>query len=420
MTNYDDVDFFNALELVDDPYPYFEYLRSKGPVVYLPRHNVVAVTGYDEGVDVLRDHELFSSINSATGPLPPLPFTPQGDDISEQIQQCRGEMAFGSMLVTQDPPEHTRSRSLVTGLLTPKRLKENEAFIEGTLDRLIDRFIERGQFEAVSEYAHPLATLTIADLLGVPEEDHKKFLSLFGPLPGQIGGDVELENNPMAEVGLHFYNYIEDRRREPREDVLTQLAHVKYRDGELPDLVEIVSHAAVLFGAGQDTTVRLIAAMLKTLGEKPDIQQQVRDDRSLVPEFVEEVLRLDGPTKAHFRLAKRHAKVGDLEVKPGTTVMLLQSAMRRDPRKFDAPNEFRFDRNSGQSQLAFGKGIHICIGSPLARTEAKMGLQRILDRLANIRVDENKHGTESDRRYNYEPNYTQRALCDLHLTFDAI
>lgn len=420
MTNYDEVDFFNALELVEDPYPYFEHLRARGPVASLPKHNVVAVTGYDEGIAVLRDHETFSSINSATGPLPPLPFTPHGDDISAQIQQCRGEMAFGSMLVTQDPPEHTRSRSLLTGLLTPQRLKENEEFIHRTLDRLIDQFIDHGQFEVVREFAHPLATLTIADLLGVPEEDHKKFLPLFGPLPGQIGGDVELENNPMAEVGLHFYNYIEDRRREPRQDVLTELAHAKYRDGELPDLVEIVSHAAVLFGAGQDTTVRLITAMLKTLGEKPGIQQQVRDDRRLVSEFVEEVLRLDGPTKAHFRLAKRHAKVGKVEVKPGTTIMLLQSAMRRDPRKFDSPDEFRLDRNSGQSQLAFGKGIHTCLGAPLARSEARHAIGRILDRLADIRLDESTHGPEGARRYNYEANYTQRALCDLQVEFTRI
>jgi len=420
MTNYDEVDFFNALDLVDDPYPYFEHLYSKGPVVRLPQHNVVAVTGYDEGVDVLRNHEVFSSINSATGPLPPLPFTPEGEDISGQIDHCRGQMAFGSMLVTQDPPDHTRSRSLVTGLLTPKRLKENEAFIQRTVDRLIDQFIDRGRLEAVSEFSHPLATLTIADLLGVPEEDHRKFLSLFGPLPGQIGGDVELENNPMAEVGLHFYNYIEDRRREPRQDVMTQLAQARYRDGELPDIVQIVSHAAVLFGAGQDTTVRLIAATLKTLGENPALQQQVREDRSLIPEFVEEVLRLDGPTKAHFRLAKRHAKVGDLDVTPGTTVMLLQSAMRRDPRKFESPDEFRLDRKNMGTQLAFGKGIHICIGAPLARAEANLGLQRILDRLADIRIDEDRHGPEGSRHYNYEANYTQRALVDLYLEFTRV
>ncbi len=416
MQDFSEVDFFSALELVEDPYPYFEYLRAQGPVTRLPKHNVVAVTGYDEGVKVLLDHESFSSINSATGPLPPMPFTPEGDDITEQIERHRGETSFGSMLVAQDPPAHSRSRSLLVGLLTPKRLRENEIFIRGIIDRLIDKFVDNGRLEAISEFAHPLATLTIADLLGVPEEDHAKFLPLFGPLPGQIGGD-DLENNPMVEVGAHFYAYIDDRRREPKDDVMTQLAQAKYRDGELPDIIEVVTHAAVLFGAGQDTTVRLLAAMLRTLGEMPELQQQIRDNRELIPAFVEEVLRLDGPTKTHFRLAKRHARVGDVDVVPGTTVMLVQSAMRRDPRKFESPNEFRLDRNNLQTQLGFGKGIHTCIGAPLARTEAKLAMEHILDRIRDIRIDEKMHGPKEARHYEYEANYTQRALCNVHLEF---
>jgi cytochrome P450 len=414
MNEYSDLDYFSDLSLVNDPYPYFEQLRSMGPVVYLPKYNVVAVTGYEEGAGVLRDHETFSSINSATGPLPPLPFKPDSDDISGQIQKHRGEMSFGAMLVTQDPPDHTRSRSLLMGLLTPDRLKENEDFIRRAAERQISDFIDRGRFEVVGEFARPLATLTIADLLGVPEVDHQEFCSLFGPLPGQIGADV-LENNPMEKVAVHFYGYIEDRRREPRHDVMTRLAQAKYRDGELPDIAEIVGHAAVLFGAGQDTTVRLIAAMLRTLGENPELQQQVREDPSRIPGFVEEVLRLDGPTKAHFRLAKRQAKIGDVDVAPGTTVMLVQSAMSRDPRRFEAPNEFRFGRKNLQPQMAFGRGIHMCIGAPLARAEARLGLEQLFDRTADIRIDETKHGPPNARRYEYEPNYTQRALREVHL-----
>ncbi len=417
MTDLSQVDFFQALDLVEDPYPYFEYLREQGPVVYLPKHNVMAVTGYDEGVAVLRDHDTFSSINSATGPLPPLPFEPEGDDITEQIAKYRSEMSFGSMLVTQDPPEHTRSRSLLVGLLTPKRLKDTEAFIASSVEALIDQVIDRGQFEAVSEFAHPLATVTIADILGVPQEDHAKFLPLFGPLPGQIGGDEPLENNPMVEVGMHFFNYIQDRRENPREDMMTQLAQARYRDGELPDLVDIVSHAAVIFGAGQDTTVRLIAALMKTLAEKPELQAQVREDRSLIPAVVEEVLRLDGPTKTHFRLAKRHAKVGDLDVAPGTVIMLVQSAMRRDPRMFESPNEFRLDRPNLQTQLAFGKGIHTCIGAALARAEARIAAEHFLDRTSDLRINEARHGAVGNRHYEYEANYTQRALCKVHLEF---
>src|SRR5579859_5845693 len=135
MNNYSEVDYFNDLNLVDDPNPYFEYLRSIGPAVYLPKHNVVAVTGYEEGLDVWRQHDLYSSINSATGPLPPLPFKPQGDDIGAQIEQHRAQMAFGAMLVTQDPPAHKRSRGLLMGMLTPTRLRENEEFIRQLADR---------------------------------------------------------------------------------------------------------------------------------------------------------------------------------------------------------------------------------------------------------------------------------------------
>lgn len=212
-------------------------------------------------------------------------------------------------------------------------------------------------------------------------------------------------------------NYIQDRRENPRSDMMTQLAQAKYRDGELPDIADIVSHAAVLFGAGQDTTVRLVAALLKTLAENADLQAQVRADRSLIPAVVEEVLRLDGPTKTHFRLAKRHVKVGDLDVAPGTVIMLVQSAMRRDPRVFESPNEFRLDRNNLQTQLAFGKGIHTCIGAALARAEARLAVEHILDRVSDLRINEAKHGVASKRHYEYEPNYTQRALCEVHLEF---
>lgn len=386
-------------------------------MVRLPKHNVVSVTGYDEGVAVMRDHDTFSSINSATGPFPPLPFEPEGDDINQQLDQHRPTMAFGSMLVAQDPPEHTRSRSLLVGLLTPQRLKENEEFINRTIKRLIDGFIDRGQLEAISEFAYPLATYTIADLLGVPEEDHEKFLPLLGKLPGRIGGDEEVENNPMLQVSVYFYEYLSERRNNPRNDVLTKLAQATYTDGELPPIEVITTHAATMYGAGQDTTVRLIAAMMKTLGENPQLQQQLRADKNLYTPFIEEVLRLDGPVKSTYRLARKKARIGDVEVPAGTVVMLTLGAMSRDPRKFEAPNEFRLDRKNIQLQLGFGKGVHTCIGAPLARAEAKLALEHILVRLADIRINETRHGPAGKRHYDYEPNYTQRALQNVHIDF---
>lgn len=366
----------------------------------------------------MRDHDVFSSVNAATGPLPPLPFAPEGEDITLQIEQHRGEMAFGAMLVTQDPPIHKRSRSLLMGLLTPRRFRENEQFLWQLADRQIDEFIEHDRVEIVSEFALPFATLAIADLLGVPEEEHAKFRSLCsGPLPGQIGGDAPMENNPMARIAMHFFGYIQDRRANPRQDVLTELAHVEYPGGGLPPVEEVVSHAAVLFGAGQDTTVRLIAAMLRFLGEDGELQRNVRQARERIPEFIEEVLRLEGPVKAHFRLARKAAKIGEVDVAPGTTVMLLPGAMNRDPRHFEAPTEFRLDRKNVRDHVAFGRGIHACIGSPLARAEAKVALERIFDRISDIRINDAEHGPAGARRYDYEPNYTQRALREVHIEF---
>lgn len=417
MTDFSEVDFFNDLGLVNDPYPYFEYLRSQGPVVYLPKHNVMAVTGYDEGVEVLRDHKTYSSINSATGPLPPIPFKPEGDDITEQLQINRPQMAYGSMLVTQDPPAHTKIRGLIAPLLSPRRLGENEAYIHSTIETLIDRFIDAGQFDAIADFAYPLATLAIADLMGVPEEDRQKFLPLLGKLPGQIGGDDDVENNPMMQVGMYFYQYLAERRQAPRSDVLTLLAQAKYSDGELPDIQEVATHASTMYGAGQDTTVRLIAASLKTLGENPELQQRIREDRDLIPAFIEEVLRLDGPVKSTYRLAKKRTQLGGVEIAPGTVIMLVFGAMSRDPRKFEAPNEFRLDRNNMQTQIAFSKGVHTCIGAPLARTEARLSLEHIFNRIEDISIDESKHGSKENRHYDYEPNYTQRALRSVHLNF---
>lgn len=417
MSSFDTIDYFTDLGLIEDPHPFFRHLRAIGPVVELPTHNVLAVVGLDEGFAVLSNARDFSSITTASGPIPPLPFEPAGDDITGQIEAHRPTMPFAAMLVAQDPPEHTGTRRLLAGLLTPKRFRENESFLNGLAERKIDAFIDDGRLEVITGYAHPFATLAIADLLGMPEEAVAPALEGCGRMPGVIG-NPEMETNPLEQLAMVFYGMLSERRENPRGDIMSILAQATHADGSLPDLGEIVSLAAVLFGAGQDSTVRLIAATVKRLAEHQDIQEQVRANPALVPQFIEEVLRLDGSTKSFFRLAKRDTRVGEVEVAAGTQVMIALSAMNRDPRVFENPDTFQIDRPNVRRHLAFGGGIHACIGAPLARAEARLTIEKLLRRTRNIRLDDAVHGPADARHFDYQPNYTQRALSSLGIVFD--
>jgi len=415
MSNFDGVDYFTDLSLVNDPFPYYESLRTRGPAVALEGHPVVAVVGYNEALGVYRDEDHYSAVNAATGPFG-LPFKAEGsEDLTSQIETYRSSVPYGALLVTQDPPSHAKSRALVMGMITPRRLKENEDFMWKLADRQIDECLSRGKFNAVADYAQPYATLVIADLLGVPDADRAAFRSLLGPVPGQMVAAAEVGSNPLEQVGLYFYNYIDSRRNEPKKDVLTELAQAKYADGTVPSVIEVVMIAGFLFGAGQDTTVRLLAAALRYLAEDPELQQRVRQNRKCIPDFIEEVLRLEGPVKGDFRLARRPVKIGDLEVAPGTSVMLLNGAINRDPRRFEDPSALRVDRSNVREHMAFGRGIHACLGAPLARAEARVSLERIFDRTSDIRIDESQHGAAGARRFEYEPSYIMRGLKALHL-----
>ena len=307
-------------------------------------------------------------------------------------------------------------------LITPKRLKDNEAFMWRLADQQLDTFLADGRCEFIAAYSQPFAMLAVADLLGVPEEDHQKFRDGFG-LTGTVGevgaGEQGIPvENPLAWLDDWFAAYIEDRRREPRKDVLTDLALATYPDGSTPEVTSVVRTATFLFAAGQETTARLLASALKLLAEHPELQDELRADRDRIPDFLEEVLRIESPVKADFRLALRTTTLGGVDIPAGTPVMLLNGAANRDPGRFECPAEFHVDRANAQSHVAFGRGAHSCPGGPLARAEGRISLERILDRMRNIRLSEEHHGPPGDRRFRYEPTWVLRGLTKLHLEFD--
>jgi cytochrome P450 len=421
VAGFEEIDFFTDEALLEDPYPYFDYLRSQCPVVATPHHGVVAVSGWEEATEIYRDLATFSSCNSVIGPFAQFPVPLEGDDVSDVIDRYRDQLPMSEHMVTMDPPDHTRERALLMRLLSPMRLKQNESFMWRLADRQLDEFASRGSCEFINAYAQPFAMLVVADLLGVPEADHQRFREGFGLLgtAGELGvteqGEVEM--NALGWLDDWFASYIEDRRRSPRDDVLTELALAKYPDGSTPEVTSVVRTATFLFAAGQETTARLLATSLKYLAESPPLQDELRADAGRIPDFVEEALRIESPVKADFRLARRPTRVGDVDIAAGTPVMLLNGAANRDPRHFECPAEFRLDRPNAREHIAFGRGAHSCPGGPLARVEARVSLERILDRMRDIRLSEAHHGPPTARRFDYEPTWVLRGLSSLHLEF---
>jgi cytochrome P450 len=376
------------------------------------------ITGYDEALAIYNDPAKFSSCISVGGPFPGFPVPLEGDDISELIEQHRSELIMNDQLPTMDPPMHTAHRALLLRMITPKRLKDNETFMWRLADQQLDAILTGDRCEFNGEFATPFAMLVIADLLGVPESSHEEFRTalLSGTDIGSSSG-AAMDHSPLGYLYAKFAEYIEDRRRTPRGDVLTGVASATFPDGSIPAVSDAVAVAANLFAAGQETTVRLLSFAVKHIAEDPELQARLRADRSLLPAFIEETLRFESPVRGDFRLSKVPVTVGDVDLPAGTTVMLINAALNRDPRKFAEPDVFDIDRPNARSHVAFGRGVHSCPGAPLARAEALISLQLLLDRTTDIWIDEQKHGPVDNRRYQYLPTFVLRGLTKLHIGF---
>jgi cytochrome P450 len=286
-------------------------------------------------------------------------------------------------------------------------------------DRVLDGLLASGEGEFIKGFAGPFTLLVIADLLGVPDDRDDFVQNLHCNVGGGLGSTEgqSLAHSPLEFIYGRFAGYIEDRRREPRDDVLTGLATATFPDGTTPDLTDVARVATNVFSAGQETTVRLLGAALQVIGERADIQQQLRNDSSLIPNFIEEALRIESPVKGDFRLSRVPVTVGGVEIPAGTTVMVVNAAANHDPRRFEDPDTFDPARKNARQHIAFGRGIHTCPGAPLARAETRVAIERLLDRTADIKISESKHGPANNRRYHYVPTYILRGLTELHLEF---
>ena len=282
MTDFDSIDFFRGKELTADPYPYFDHLREQCPVLREPHHDVVMVTGYDEAVAIYGDTANFSSANSVTGPFPGFPVPLEGDDVSDLIEQYRDDLPFSDQLPTMDPPKHKEHRGLLMRLLTPSRLRENEEFMWSTGQSADRRLHRQRRMSSSSRTSSARSPCTSSPTCSECPRRTTSGSARNCRAPASIGrsrgglGSSDAQGTGSCPACVFSTTgsptYIEDRRKNPRKDVLTGLALATFPDGSLPEVIDVVRMAVNLFSAGQETTVRLIATAFQVLGEDPALQ----------------------------------------------------------------------------------------------------------------------------------------------------
>jgi cytochrome P450 len=366
----------------DDPFPLYEELRARGPLV--PSSLGLATTSHAVARDVLRSEGFGVGWDRSAAPGWVRWALAFGDDLD-----ASGVAEPPSMLVV-DPPDHTRFRRLVNRAFTPRATAQFESSIQRTADRLLDDLGRRtGEVDLVSTYAAQLPVLVIAELLGVPTDRREDFLRWGAAAAATLDPGLPFRRYVAAERGLRamhgfLHQHFARLRREPGEDLVSRLVGLPEDEA----LTERELHATVmlLLGAGFETTVNLLGNAVVLLDAHRDQWKTLVADPSGWPGAVEEVLRHDSPVQLTGRTATAAVSVAGREVRPGTRVTVLLGAANRDPDVFPDPARFDITRADAREHLAFSAGIHYCVGAGLARLEAVIGLRSLADRFPDLRV----------------------------------
>lgn len=367
------------------------------PARYDAERRAWVLTRYDDVVDVLRDSQRFSAVNS----IGIEPFARMHPEVRAVLE--RGLPRFPG-IIEMDPPDHTRYRRLVNEGFTPRRVAALEPRMRAIAEDLLDGLMDRTEADFVPAFGDPLPILVIGEILGVPpaDTDHVQHLSdsfrtLEAGTIGRLPFDVQIET---AQRFVAFQRYVEamidERRERPGDDLVSVLAGTELA-GERPlTTEELVSTVMHLLFAGQETTTRLIAGMLNLLLGERGLWERLVAEPGLAPNAVEEALRLDPPVTYHQRLAKQDVVLGGAQLERGDTVQLMFGAANRDPDVFADPDAFDLERPNASRHLGLGRGIHFCVGAPIGRLEAKVALEVLTARVPTLRLDPERPAERED------------------------
>jgi cytochrome P450 len=361
-----------AYEFHEDPYPIYRALREHAPIYKNAEFGFWALSRHADVVAGFKDHERLCNSGG----------------ISLEMGDLGSDLTLVLSFLGMDPPRHTRMRGLVSRGFTPRRVAELEPRIRQMATAYIDRFIERGHCDFVAEFAGRLPMDVVSEMFGVPESDRDELRAWADTV---LHRDEGVRGVPPEGVAAsmklleYFFKLVASRRKRPGEDLASALLQVEV-DGDRLDEKDIIAFCYLMIIAGNETTTKLLANALYWLEQNPAARAEVVANPALVPNWVEETLRYDNSTQLMARTATRDFELHGERIARGEKLLLLIGSANRDERVFAQPERFHIQRDTSES-LAFGKGIHFCLGAALARLEGRVSLEEVMRRLPDYRVE---------------------------------
>ncbi|GFG50248.1 cytochrome P450 [Mycolicibacterium agri] len=365
-------------DFFDGAYDTYRRLRTEAPIYYNKKWDFWALTRYDDVAPATKDHETFSSAKGAT---------------LDMVKAHDDAIPVPKVITSMDPPEHQKMRRLVSNVFTPRAIAALEDMVAEKIYERIEA-CNPERFDVVADFSALFPNEVITTMLGVPKEDRdqiRRWLDLLlERRPGEIAVPKEGYEASM-KTGLYYYDLVQRRRTQPRDDMISRLIETEIeRDGVVEKLtdVDITGFATMLGGAGAETVTKLVGNAIVAFADFPDQWRRLREDRSKIPAAVEELLRYEAPSQYQIRTATRDVTYYGTTIPQGAAVLLVTGSALRDERKFDDPDRLNIDRERKMGfNLAFGYGVHSCLGAALARMEARIALDALLDLIPEYGID---------------------------------
>ena len=376
-------------EILKAPWVMNRRLREEAPVFQDPNTGLFFVSRYADVLEIARDHKTFSS--RMMGPTRAM----TGSEDPEVIEVLKSGYENVPTMLTEDPPNQRRYRKFVDGAFSPSSLKSLEPFIEGLSNELIDAFIDQGQCEFLSGFGVPLPLRVIVSQLGAPQEDLPLFRKWTEAFIGNLSQQLDREGTlqaakDMVEFQHYFVDRMNERREEPADDILSKLVNASF-DGEQPLTdAECLSMLSQILVAGNETTSASLTEGIWLLIENPDQYQLLKDNPSpeMISRLVEEVLRISSPSSNMFRRTTRDVEMHGVTIPENSILFARFASANQDDTQFPEASRFNLMRDNLKDQVAFGKGVHHCLGAALSRREMNIGFKVILERMENFRLAE--------------------------------